>query len=65
MANKAKHPVFEYISACCGTRAAKEACERSSDDIKAKKFGEATLGTWRCQCGQKCKVIRKALDKKA
>jgi hypothetical protein len=64
--SKAKNPVNLYISQCCNSQAEKEPCERSKEDKAEKKFGEATLGTWRCPgCGKKCKVLRKKnLDRK-
>jgi hypothetical protein len=63
---KDKNPVNLYISKCCNVQAAKEPCERSKEDKAEKKFGEASLGTWRCpRCGGKAKVIpQKNLDKK-
>lgn len=52
--------VFLYTSKCCNAAAKKEPCERSKDDKKAGKYGEATLGTWVCGvCGASCNVNRK------
>lgn len=52
-------PMFLYTSKCCGAAAKKEPCERSAEDKKARKFSEATLGTWVCgACGASCNVNR-------
>jgi hypothetical protein len=65
--SKTKNPVNIYVTKCCQVAGQKEACERTKEEKAEKKFGEASLGTWRCpRCGKKASVIpQKNLDKSA
>jgi len=60
---KEKKPSFKYITDCCGALGTKEPCERDESTRKEKKFGEASLGKWRCtNCHKHAKVTRRKVE---